>query len=76
MQVHDFGLLAGFSAETSGGLLIAMPADQAEGFIAEIEASRKHQGPLNPPSIYLFYFKIKKLEAHRSVALAATSKLL
>lgn len=34
--VHDFKLLAGYSAETSGGLLIAMPADQAAGFIAEI----------------------------------------
>ena len=25
-KVHDFKLLAGFSAETSGGLLIALPA--------------------------------------------------
>ena len=36
-KVHDFKLLAGFSAETSGGLLIALPADKAEAFCKEIE---------------------------------------
>lgn len=32
-----FGLLQGFSAETSGGLLICMPKDVADGFCKEIE---------------------------------------
>lgn len=36
-RVHDFGLLAGTSAETSGGLLIAMPEASAAGFMAEIK---------------------------------------
>eukprot|EP00049_Salpingoeca_infusionum_P025908 m.22494 g.22494 ORF g.22494 m.22494 type:complete len:287 (+) comp8396_c0_seq1:377-1237(+) len=34
----NFKLTEGFSAETSGGLLIAIPQDQAEGFCTEIEA--------------------------------------
>lgn len=37
-RVQMFSLLKGFSAETSGGLLICMPADQAEAFCKEIEA--------------------------------------
>jgi len=36
-KIHDFKLLEGFSAETSGGLLIALPAANAEAFCAEIE---------------------------------------
>jgi selenide,water dikinase len=36
-KVHNFGLLAGTSAETSGGLLIAMPEASAAGFLKEIE---------------------------------------
>lgn len=34
----DFQLVAGYSAETSGGLLLALPASQAEAFCAELEA--------------------------------------
>eukprot|EP01132_Coremiostelium_polycephalum_P002831 gene2831-3517_t len=34
---HPFKLLKGTSAETSGGLLIALPPDQAELFIKEIQ---------------------------------------
>jgi selenide,water dikinase len=37
-KVHDFRLLEGFSAETSGGLLIALAADVAADFCAEIES--------------------------------------
>jgi len=41
MKVGDkhpkFQLREGLSAETSGGLLIAMPADQAEGYCKELE---------------------------------------
>lgn len=38
-KVHDFRLVQGYSAETSGGLLIALPSKEAaEAFIAEIEA--------------------------------------
>eukprot|EP00003_Mantamonas_plastica_P021182 TRINITY_DN3422_c3_g1_i3.p1 TRINITY_DN3422_c3_g1~~TRINITY_DN3422_c3_g1_i3.p1 ORF type:complete len:306 (-),score=87.62 TRINITY_DN3422_c3_g1_i3:85-1002(-) len=33
----DFGLMDGTSAETSGGLLIAMSKENAEGFIKELE---------------------------------------
>ena len=36
-HIHDFKLLAGFSAETSGGLLLAIPAANAEAFCAEME---------------------------------------
>lgn len=34
---HMFQLLAGFSAETSGGLLLCLPADKAAAYVAEIE---------------------------------------
>ena len=39
-KVHDFRLLAGYSAETSGGLMIALPGgkEAAEAFCAEIES--------------------------------------
>lgn len=35
-KVQLFKLMEGYSAETSGGLLVAMPADTAEQFIADI----------------------------------------
>jgi len=34
-----FGLLRGTSAETSGGLLVALPADTADAFIADVAAA-------------------------------------
>lgn len=34
-QVIDFKLVEGYSAETSGGLLVALPAENAEAFAAE-----------------------------------------
>jgi len=34
-QVVDFKLLEGYSAETSGGLLVALPAENAEAFAQE-----------------------------------------
>eukprot|EP00753_Platysulcus_tardus_P014111 PLAT4066.1.p1 GENE.PLAT4066.1~~PLAT4066.1.p1 ORF type:complete len:308 (+),score=136.44 PLAT4066.1:261-1184(+) len=37
-----FRLLQGFSAETSGGLLICLPAEQAEPFCAAFEAAAGH----------------------------------
>jgi selenide,water dikinase len=36
-QVLDFGLLKGMSAETSGGLLICIPADKAEEYCKKLE---------------------------------------
>lgn len=33
----NFKLMQGYSAETSGGLLICMPKDQAQGYISELE---------------------------------------
>lgn len=36
-KVFNFRLTVGYSAETSGGLLVAMPADQAEGYMKELE---------------------------------------
>jgi selenide,water dikinase len=36
-QVFNFRLTVGYSAETSGGLLVSLPADQAEGYIQELE---------------------------------------
>jgi selenide,water dikinase len=36
-KVFNFRLTLGYSAETSGGLLVSLPADQAEGFIQELE---------------------------------------
>jgi len=36
-QVKMFSLLAGHSAETSGGLLVTLPADKAEDFCKELE---------------------------------------
>lgn len=41
-----FGLLQGTSSETSGGLLICLPREQAARFCAEMKASR--QGPSVP----------------------------
>jgi len=41
-RVQLFKLMNGFSAETSGGLLICLPADQAEGFIQEIQQIDGH----------------------------------
>lgn len=35
--VFDFGLLKGFSAETSGGLMICMPEDDAVAYCKELE---------------------------------------
>jgi len=37
-----FGLLQGYSAETSGGLLIALPREQAAAFVKDIEQSEGH----------------------------------
>lgn len=34
-QVFDFKLIEGYSAETSGGLLVALPAESAEEYAAE-----------------------------------------
>ena len=34
-QVRDFRLVEGFSAETSGGLMIVLPRDEVEGFLRE-----------------------------------------
>ena len=36
-KVVSYGLLEGKSVETSGGLLIAMPADKTQGFIEEFK---------------------------------------
>lgn len=36
-KVQLFKLLQGFSAETSGGLLVCLPAENAENFINEIQ---------------------------------------
>jgi selenide,water dikinase len=36
-NVFDFRLTIGYSAETSGGLLISLPADQTEGYMNELE---------------------------------------
>jgi len=36
-KVSTFSLIEGFSAETSGGLFICLPADKAEAFCKEIE---------------------------------------
>lgn len=36
-QVFNFRLTLGYSAETSGGLLVCLPPDQAEGFMKELE---------------------------------------
>jgi len=35
-QVFDFRLTIGYSAETSGGLMVCLPADQAEAYIAAV----------------------------------------
>jgi len=37
-EVFDFGLAVGYSAETSGGLLVCLPADRAALFIRDLEA--------------------------------------
>lgn len=36
-HVFNFRLTIGYSAETSGGLLISLPADQVEGYMKELE---------------------------------------
>lgn len=36
-QVFDFRLTVGYSAETSGGLMVSLPAVQAEGYMKELE---------------------------------------
>jgi selenide,water dikinase len=36
-NAFNFRLILGYSAETSGGLLVCLAADQAEGFIQELE---------------------------------------
>jgi selenide, water dikinase len=36
-QVFNFRLSIGYSAETSGGLMICMPPDQAQGYMDELE---------------------------------------
>lgn len=36
-KVFNFRLTVGFSAETSGGLFVSMPADQAEGYMKELK---------------------------------------
>jgi selenide,water dikinase len=36
-KVQIFSLLQGFSAETSGGLFVCLPADKAELFCKELE---------------------------------------
>lgn len=36
-NVYDFGLMKGTSAETSGGLLIALPRNSAESFIQDLK---------------------------------------
>jgi len=40
-KVSTFSLIEGFSAETSGGLFICLPADKAEAFCQEIEQTDK-----------------------------------
>lgn len=39
--VRDFGLVEGKAAETSGGLLIAMPADSVEDFTKDMAALKE-----------------------------------
>jgi len=41
-EVVNFSLLKGLSAETSGGLLICLPAQNAEKFCLEIEEIEKY----------------------------------
>jgi len=41
-RVQIFSLLKGLSAETSGGLLVSIPADKAEGFCKELEEKDGH----------------------------------
>ena len=36
-EVFNFRLMVGYSAETSGGLMICMPADKAEGYMKELK---------------------------------------
>jgi selenide,water dikinase len=40
---NAFGLLRGTSAETSGGLLVVLPRDQAAAFCKDIQAQEGHQ---------------------------------
>ena len=39
----SFGLLRGTSAETSGGLLVVLPRDQAAAFCKDIQAQEGYQ---------------------------------
>jgi len=41
-KVQMFGLLQGFSAETSGGLFVCLPADKAESFCKELQELDNH----------------------------------
>lgn len=36
-EVFNFRLMVGYSAETSGGLMICMPPEKAEGYINELK---------------------------------------
>lgn len=36
-KIFNFRLSVGYSAETSGGLMVCMPAEQAEGYMKELE---------------------------------------
>ena len=36
-EIFNFRLMVGYSAETSGGLMISMPADKAQGYIDELK---------------------------------------
>jgi selenide,water dikinase len=40
---NAFGLLRGTSSETSGGLLVVLPADQANAFCKDIQAQEGYQ---------------------------------
>lgn len=41
-KITFFSLMKGYSAETSGGLLIGLPADKAESFCKELEEMDGH----------------------------------
>ena len=42
-RVYDFKLKEGFSAETSGGLLVVLPRDQVQPYLQEFEATERTQ---------------------------------
>jgi len=41
-KVNSFKLMQGFSAETSGGLFVCLPADKAEEYCKELETIDKY----------------------------------